>query len=185
MGFSHCEKFANRIYNYSINRPIDPTLNKTYAIELRLMCPIDVDPRIAIDLDPTTPKIFDNVYFKNLQQGKGLFSSDQVLYTDFRSRPAVNLWASNREAFERAFIIAITKLGRTRVKTGRNRNGNIRHDCSVFNWTQNKNKSKTLLDIVRYAHCTWLLRITSSNKMRANIYVYIPDEMWFYFHIVS
>lgn len=131
LGFSHCSKFANRIYNFSRENPVDPTLDKTYAAQLQSMCPKKVDPRIAIDMDPTTPKKFDNVYYQNLQQGKGLFTSDEVLFTDSRSKPTVNTWASSSTAFQTAFVQAITKLGRVGVKTGKN--GNIRRDCSVFN----------------------------------------------------
>ncbi|KAK6125242.1 hypothetical protein DH2020_040986 [Rehmannia glutinosa] len=131
VGFSHCEKFSNRIYNFSRQKPVDPTLNRQYATDLQRMCPRDVDPRIAIDMDPTTPRQFDNAYFKNLVQGKGLFTSDQVLFTDRRSRNTVNTWASNPKAFNDALIEAMTKLGRVGVKTGRN--GNIRFDCGRFN----------------------------------------------------
>ncbi|CAL5372786.1 unnamed protein product [Camellia sinensis] len=131
VGFSHCGKFANRIYNFSNQNPVDPTLNQNYASQLQSMCPRNVDPRIAINMDPTTPRKFDNVYFQNLQQGKGLFTSDQVLFTDRRSKPTVNTWASNSPAFQKAFITAMTKLGRVGVKTGSN--GNIRRDCSAFN----------------------------------------------------
>ncbi|KAK6151165.1 hypothetical protein DH2020_016097 [Rehmannia glutinosa] len=131
VGFSHCEKFSNRIYNFSRQNPVDPTLNRQYATDLQRMCPRDVDPRIAIDMDPTTPRQFDNAYFKNLVQGKGLFTSDQVLFTDRRSRNTVNTWASNPKAFNDALIEAMTKLGRVGVKTGRN--GNIRFDCGRFN----------------------------------------------------
>ncbi|XP_050204358.1 peroxidase 51-like [Mercurialis annua] len=131
LGFSHCSKFANRIYNFSPSNPVDPTLNKAYATQLQQMCPKNVDPRIAINMDPNTPNKFDNVYFQNLQQGKGLFTSDQVLFTDPKSKPTVDAWAGNSQAFQNAFVAAITKLGRVGVKTGRN--GNIRRDCGVFN----------------------------------------------------
>nr|ACI42310.2 peroxidase 5 [Litchi chinensis] len=131
VGFSHCGKFAHRIYNFSRHNPVDPTINKLYATQLQSMCPRNVDPRIAINMDPVTPNAFDNTYFKNLQNGQGLFTSDQVLFHDPRSRPTVNAWAANSPAFERAFVTAITKLGRVGVKTGRN--GNIRRDCGAFN----------------------------------------------------
>ncbi|XP_009604475.1 peroxidase 51 [Nicotiana tabacum] len=131
VGFSHCNKFSNRIYNFSPKNPIDPTLNKQYAAQLQGMCPRNVDPRIAINMDPKTPRTFDNAYFKNLQQGMGLFTSDQVLYTDGRSKGTVDIWASNSKAFQNAFVTAMTKLGRVGVKTGRN--GNIRFDCGRFN----------------------------------------------------
>lgn len=131
VGFSHCNKFAKRIYNFGPSSPVDPTLDRSYVTQLRGMCPRNVDPRIAINMDPNTPRIFDNMYYKNLQSGKGLFTSDQVLFTDRRSRPMVNAWASNSTAFNRAFITAMTKLGRVGVKT--RRNGNIRRDCAAFN----------------------------------------------------
>lgn len=131
LGFSHCGKFSKRIYGFSPRNRIDPTLNLGYALQLRQMCPINVDPRIAINMDPTTPRTFDNAYYRNLQQGKGLFTSDQVLFTDTRSRPTVNLFASNNGAFGQAFVSAITKLGRVGVKTGNQ--GEIRFDCTRAN----------------------------------------------------
>ncbi|KAJ9540739.1 hypothetical protein OSB04_027245 [Centaurea solstitialis] len=131
LGFSHCNQFANRIYNFSKQNKVDPTLSPSYATQLQQQCPKNVDPRIAINMDPNTPRTFDNVYYKNLQQGQGLFTSDQVLFTDSRSKPTVNAWATNTQAFNNAFITAMTKLGRVGVKTGKN--GNIRRDCSAFN----------------------------------------------------
>ncbi|KAK3221323.1 hypothetical protein Dsin_008348 [Dipteronia sinensis] len=131
LGFSHCGRFSNRIYNFSPKNRIDPTLNFQYAMQLRKMCPLKVDPRIAIDMDPTTPQTFDNTYYKNLQKGMGLFSSDQVLFTDPRSRSTVNLFASNNQTFNLAFVQAITKLGRVGVKTGNQ--GEIRTDCTRVN----------------------------------------------------
>ncbi|CAH2043228.1 unnamed protein product [Thlaspi arvense] len=131
LGFAHCSKVFNRIYNFNRTHSVDPTLNKEYALHLQRSCPKKVDPRIAIDMDPVTPRKFDNVYFKNLQNGKGLFTSDQVLFTDRRSRPTVDAWAKNSPAFNAAFIKAMTKLGRVGVKVGSN--GNIRRDCGAFN----------------------------------------------------
>ncbi|GLT80344.1 hypothetical protein SLA2020_517870 [Shorea laevis] len=131
IGFSHCSRFSNRIYNFSPTNRIDPTLNFQYALQLRQLCPVNVDPSIAINMDPTTPQTFDNAYFTNLQQGKGLFSSDQILFTDPRSTPTVNLFASNNAAFQQAFVTAITKLGRVGVLTGDQ--GEIRQDCTRLN----------------------------------------------------
>ena len=82
-------------------------------------------------MDPNTPRKFDNVYYQNLQKGQGLFTSDQVLFTDPRSKPTVNAWATNSKTFNKAFITAITKLGRVGIKTGKN--GNIRRNCAAFN----------------------------------------------------
>ncbi|KAL8151777.1 hypothetical protein V2J09_021585 [Rumex salicifolius] len=131
LGFAHCGKFSNRLYNFSPSRKQDPTLNPTYASDLKKMCPRNVDPRIAVNMDPTTPRKFDNVYFKNLMNGRGLFTSDQVLFQDKRSRPLVVDWAQNAQHFNQAFVKAITNLGRVGVKTSRN--GNIRLRCDAFN----------------------------------------------------
>ncbi|XP_027355642.1 peroxidase 16-like [Abrus precatorius] len=131
IGFSHCSRFSHRIYNFSPKRLIDPTLNWQYALELREACPLRVDPRIAINMDPVTPQTFDNQYFKNLDNGMGLFTSDQVLANDARSRDTVKLFASSERAFNDAFVEAITKMGRIGVKTGDQ--GEIRFDCSRVN----------------------------------------------------
>ncbi|KAE8683996.1 Peroxidase 16 [Hibiscus syriacus] len=125
--FAHCGKFSKRIYNFSPRSPVDPTLNFQYAMQLRQMCPRNVDPSIAINMDPNTPRTFDNVYYKNLQQGMGLFTSDQVLFSDPRSRNTVNLFASSNAAFNQAFVAAMTKLGRVGL-TGNQ--GEIRRDCT-------------------------------------------------------
>ncbi|CAN8328347.1 unnamed protein product [Cochlearia groenlandica] len=131
LGFAHCTKVFNRIYSFNKTTKVDPTINKDYAKELIASCPKNVDPRVAINMDPTTPRQFDNVYYKNLQQGKGLFTSDQVLFTDSRSKPTVDLWARDANSFNQAFINSMIKLGRVGVKTGSN--GNIRRDCGAFN----------------------------------------------------
>ncbi|KAK3124253.1 hypothetical protein QOZ80_7BG0583930 [Eleusine coracana subsp. coracana] len=106
-------------------------MNPSYAAQLRLQCPANIDPRVAVFMDPATLVAFDNQYFKNLQGGKGLLASDQVLYSDPRSRPTVDAWAQNSVAFNRAFVTAMTKLGRVGVKTGAQ--GNIRRNCAVLN----------------------------------------------------
>lgn len=131
IGFSHCGRVSKRIYSFKSKTRIDPTLDLQYAKLLQQRCPRNVDPRAAIDLDPNTPQKFDNVYFKNLQQGKGLFTSDQTLFTDKKSREIVKLFASNSKAFEEAFVAAITKLGRIGVKTGNE--GEIRRNCDAVN----------------------------------------------------
>ncbi|KAL0924819.1 hypothetical protein M5K25_005678 [Dendrobium thyrsiflorum] len=133
LGFSHCNRFSNRIYDFGGRKgAIDSSLNKTYATQLQGMCPRNVDPDVAINMDPITPRTFDNIYYRNLQQRMGLFTSDQILADDSRSRPTVDTWAANSNAFNSAFIAAITRLGRVGVKTNTSQ-GNIRRDCSVFN----------------------------------------------------
>ncbi|PWZ58863.1 hypothetical protein Zm00014a_026958 [Zea mays] len=128
VGFAHCSTFADRIQPQSV----DPTMNATYAEDLQAACPAGVDPNIALQLDPVTPQAFDNQYFANLVDGRGLFASDQVLFSDARSQPTVVAWAQNATAFEQAFVDAITRLGRVGVKTDPSL-GDVRRDCAFLN----------------------------------------------------
>lgn len=132
IGFSHCDRFNHRIHNFKSKNRVDPTMNLDYAMSLRKQCPKNVDPRTAITLDPSTPQRFDNMYYKNLEQGRGLLTSDQCLFTDTRTRHIVNYFAANNTAFRHAFVAAITKLGRVGVKTGNQ--GEIRRDCTAVNY---------------------------------------------------
>ncbi|MCE3050260.1 Peroxidase 55 [Datura stramonium] len=131
LGFSHCDRFANRLYSFTPSNPVDPSLDPEYAKELMQMCPQKVDPTIAINMDPVTPRTFDNEYYKNLVGGKGLFTSDQVLFTDKVSQGTVTDFANNALDFNGAFVTAMRKLGRVGVKTGNQ--GEMRLDCTRFN----------------------------------------------------
>ncbi|KAM0827842.1 hypothetical protein ACQ4PT_067925 [Festuca glaucescens] len=127
VGLAHCGKFRDRVYG----NPADPTMNPTYAAFLRTKCPADGSSDPMVLMDQASPAAFDNQYFRNLQDGGGLLASDQLLYTDSRTRTNVDAWANSTAAFSRAFVDAITKLGRVGVKSGRQ--GNIREQCDVFN----------------------------------------------------
>ncbi|KAJ8546440.1 hypothetical protein K7X08_019023 [Anisodus acutangulus] len=131
LGFSHCDRFANRLYSFTPSKPVDPSLDQEYAKQLMQMCPQNVDPSIAINMDPVTPRTFDNEYYKSLVGGKGLFTSDQVLFTDKASEGTVSDFANNAFDFNGAFVTAMRKLGRVGVKTGNQ--GEIRLDCTRFN----------------------------------------------------
>ncbi|KAG6476197.1 peroxidase 51-like [Zingiber officinale] len=131
VGFSHCDRFSSRLYAFNSTTAVDPSLNATYAKALMRACPRNVDPTIAVNMDLYTPVTFDNVYYRNLLNGEGLFTSDEVLFTDIRSRPTVEQFAADQAAFFGAFSSAMLRLGRLGVKTGSQ--GEIRRDCTAFN----------------------------------------------------
>ncbi|KAL1206044.1 Peroxidase 55 [Cardamine amara subsp. amara] len=133
IGFAHCDRFANRLHNFSTFMPVDPTLDPAYAQQLMQSCSPD-DPdlaNIAVNLDLNTPNTFDNLYYQNLVARRGLFTSDQALFNDFSSQSTVIRFANNAGDFNGAFISAMRKLGRVGVKVGKQ--GEIRRDCSAFN----------------------------------------------------
>ncbi|GER47501.1 peroxidase family protein, partial [Striga asiatica] len=131
LGFSHCSRFTKRLYSFSNGRQVDPTLNPVYAQDLMKSCPNNISDDNIVFMDPVTPQKFDNAYYQNLVEGKGLFTSDQVLYTDLSSRSTVKDFASNSGQFITEFATAMRRLGRVGVKTGEQ--GEIRKDCAAFN----------------------------------------------------
>ncbi|EOA21047.1 hypothetical protein CARUB_v10001386mg [Capsella rubella] len=132
IGFSHCNRFANRLYNFSTFMPVDPTLDPAYAQQLMSSCPRSGgNPAQVVEIDLTTGRVFDNLYYQNLVARKGLFTSDQVLFDDLSTQSIVMRFANNAGEFYAAFISAMRNLGRVGVKVGNQ--GEIRRDCSAFN----------------------------------------------------
>ncbi|XP_010913485.1 peroxidase 63 [Elaeis guineensis] len=134
VGFSHCKEFANRIYNYNNGGPnaFDPSISPEFAKALQKACANYInDATISTFNDIMTPGKFDNMYFKNLAGGLGLLASDQILMSDWRTRPFVELYAANNTAFFNDFVHAMEKLSVYGVKTGRN--GEVRRRCDNFN----------------------------------------------------
>ncbi|KAF7077055.1 hypothetical protein CFC21_081645 [Triticum aestivum] len=105
----------------------DQSMNPSFDAQLQGTC---AKQNFAF-LDDVTPIGFDNLYYRNLQNGRGLLGSDQVLYTDERSRGTVDFYAANQGTFFSDFAIAMTKLGRVGVKTAAD--GEIRRDCRYPN----------------------------------------------------
>ncbi|CAO2816553.1 unnamed protein product [Amaranthus hypochondriacus] len=132
IGFSHCSEFASGIYNYSSTQEFDPTYNPRLAQGLKNACAnYKNDPSLSVFNDIMTPSKFDNVYFQNIPKGLGILASDRVLYSDARTRPFVDLYAQDQNAFFNDFGKAMQKLSLVGVKTGRH--GEIRRRCDAFN----------------------------------------------------
>ncbi|WJX76829.1 NAD(+) salvage pathway protein [Trifolium repens] len=82
-------------------------------------------------LDTTTPNKFDNAYFKNLQNLKGLLHSDQVLF-DGSTNAQVNFYANSHSSlFRTDFANAMFKMANLSPLTGSS--GQIRKFCGRVN----------------------------------------------------
>ncbi len=90
--------------------------------------------------DPVTPLQFDNQYFKNLKENLGLFTTDESLFNDERTRKLVKTFASNQDAFFKQFGISFRKMGKIGVLTGTQ--GQIRNQC----WVRNSHNVDPALD---------------------------------------
>eukprot|EP00249_Psilotum_nudum_P036284 c6726_g1_i2 orf=341-1966(+) len=130
IGFSHCDQFTNRLYSFNTTVKTDPTLDPGFAKQLEQKCPQGgADAFQAFDI--VSPFTFDNQYYKNLQDGKGLLFSDEVLFTDNATKDLVNSFAASQVTFFQSFVGAMIKMSSIGVKTGSD--GEIRKDCTAFN----------------------------------------------------
>lgn len=125
IGIGHCASFETRLYPNQ-----DPTMDQTFARNLRLTCPaLNVTNTTVLDI--RSPDLFDNKYYVDLMNRQGLFTSDQDLYTDRRTRPIVTSFAVNQTLFFEQFVLSMIKMGQLQVLTGSQ--GEIRANCSVRN----------------------------------------------------
>ncbi|KAL5069694.1 hypothetical protein RYX36_020581 [Vicia faba] len=125
IGISHCSSFTNRLYPTQ-----DTVMDKTYGKNLKLTCPTNTTDNTTV-LDIRSPNKFDNKYYVDLMNRQGLFTSDQDLYTDKRTKSIVTDFAVNQSLFFEKFIAAMLKMGQLNVLTGNQ--GEIRAKCSVRN----------------------------------------------------
>ncbi len=56
------------------------------------------DPTITVDLDPSTNATFDNAYYKNLLEGRGVLATDEMLAHNNLTVPLVQKMAAVRQA---------------------------------------------------------------------------------------
>ncbi|CAA0831069.1 Peroxidase 64 [Striga hermonthica] len=124
LGFAHCSSFKKRLYNFSDTTDVDPSLDTSFAAQLRQACPLhNTNPNAGAVLD-SSPLAFDNAYYKMILQGKSIFSSDQALLTDSGTRALVMKFASSQDEFYKAFAKSMIKM--SSISGG---GGEIRLDC--------------------------------------------------------
>ncbi|XP_047963557.1 peroxidase 64-like [Salvia hispanica] len=110
LGFSHCSSFQNRIHRFSNATEVDPSMNPSFAASLRRVCPVHNKVKNAgANLD-FTPNAFDNVYYKLLLKGKSIFSSDQALVANSRTKAMVAKFATYEKEFFDAFAKSMIKM---------------------------------------------------------------------------
>lgn len=80
-GRSQCQFFSQRLYNFNGTNQPDPSLDTTYLQVLQALCPEGGNGSVLANLDTSTPDVFDNNYFTNLQGNKGLLQTDQELFS--------------------------------------------------------------------------------------------------------
>ncbi|KAA8543680.1 hypothetical protein F0562_021574 [Nyssa sinensis] len=123
-GQARCLMFKDRIYN-------EANINSSFATSLKSNCPSSGGDENLSPLDATSPVIFDNAYFKNLVNKKGLLHSDQQLFNGGSTDSQVTTYSTNPAVFYADFASAMVKMGNLSPLTGSN--GQIRTSCRKIN----------------------------------------------------
>ncbi|KAA8549486.1 hypothetical protein F0562_001170 [Nyssa sinensis] len=126
IGQARCVSFRNRTYN-------DSNIDSSFAKTRQGSCPRTPgsgDNNLA-PLDLQTPTAFDNNYYKNLLNQKGLLHSDQELYNGGSTDSQVESYSKNPKAFKSDFAAAMIKMGDISPLTGSK--GEIRKKCGKVN----------------------------------------------------
>lgn len=136
IGFASCATFGNRLFNFSeTNAPDSTLLDPTMVSDLQSLCPANGDISRITPLDRNSTDLFDNHYFQNLVNGRGLLQSDQFLYSSDQAisttRSIVELYSKNPQLFFNDFANSMIKMGNIQPLTGSA--GEIRNNCRVIN----------------------------------------------------
>jgi peroxidase len=139
IGRARCVSFKQRIYEtkqeYHHGYEYDRYKRYTnFRRILRSICPVTGRDEKFAPLDFQTPKRFDNHYFVNILEGKGLLGSDNVLIgEDLHGIIREQVWgyASNEKLFFDSFAKSMIKMGNINVLTGDE--GEIRRNCRFVN----------------------------------------------------
>ncbi|PIA59624.1 hypothetical protein AQUCO_00400487v1 [Aquilegia coerulea] len=126
IGQARCTSFRNRIYN-------ETNIDRNFARTKQGNCPRasgSGDNNIA-PLDIQTPTSFENNYYKNLINQRGLLHSDQELFNGGSTDSLVRTYSNNPSTFNADFVSAMIKMGDIRPLTGSN--GEIRRNCRRTN----------------------------------------------------
>ncbi|XP_047306381.1 lignin-forming anionic peroxidase-like [Impatiens glandulifera] len=126
IGQAQCVTYRGRIYDNTSD------IDAGFASTRQRGCPNTVgdgDKNLA-PLDLVTPNSFDNNYFKNLVQKKGLIASDQILFSGQETDSIVNEYSNDPAIFKADFANAMVKMGDISPRTGDN--GIIRRVCSIL-----------------------------------------------------
>ncbi|CAI0401761.1 unnamed protein product [Linum tenue] len=127
IGQARCATFRGRIYNNGSDIDAD------FAATRRGQCPSvagDGNNNLA-PLDLVTPNSFDNNYFRNLMERRGLLQSDQVLFSGGSTDSIVDEYSRDSGAFNSDFAAAMIRMGDIEPLTGSQ--GEVRRVCTAVN----------------------------------------------------
>ncbi|XP_078428916.1 peroxidase 27-like [Wolffia australiana] len=130
IGNAHCSSFSGRLYNFTGKGDRDPSLDQQYALTLKKECKRG-DENSIVEMDRGSVLKFDSSYYRGVIRGRGLFASDAALLHSKVTKELVYAYARNTPQFFHDFGVAMIKMGRVGVRTGKK--GEIRKHCALVN----------------------------------------------------
>ncbi|PWA60646.1 peroxidase [Artemisia annua] len=135
IGTAACALFSYRLYNYNNTNGPDPTIDASFLPTLRNLCPNGGDGTTRVTLDTGSVRNFDNSYYSNLRNRRGVLESDAALWNNPATQTLVNRFLGLRGLLGLRFNIefgrSMVKMGNIEVKTGTQ--GEIRRVCTATN----------------------------------------------------
>ncbi|KAI3810577.1 hypothetical protein L1987_20197 [Smallanthus sonchifolius] len=135
IGTAACILFSYRLYNFNGTNGPDPTIDTTFLPTLRNLCPDGGDGSRRVDLDTGSVGRFDNSYYANLRNGRGVLESDAALWNDTTTQRFVQRFLGVRGLLGLTFNVefgrSMIRMGNVEVKTGTQ--GEIRRVCTAIN----------------------------------------------------
>ncbi|KAL4556357.1 hypothetical protein LXL04_039006 [Taraxacum kok-saghyz] len=123
LGTAACVLFSYRLYNYNNTNGPDPSINAAFLPTLRNLCPNGGDGSTRVNLDTGSPNTFDNSYFANLRNGRGVLESDQLLWGNPTTRTLAERFLGLRGliglTFNVEFARAMVKMGNLQPLKGK------------------------------------------------------------------
>ncbi|OVA13079.1 Plant peroxidase [Macleaya cordata] len=131
IGLARCATFSARLFNFSGTGAPDTTLHTDMVSDLQTICPQNGDGNKTAVLDRNSTDLFDNHYFKNLLDKKGLLLSDQILFSSDSAinttKSIVETYSNDSDRFFKDFANSMIKMGNISPLTGSD--GEIRKNC--------------------------------------------------------
>ncbi|KNA18139.1 hypothetical protein SOVF_073620 [Spinacia oleracea] len=135
IGLARCAVFNSRLFNFSNSGAPDSTMDTNLVSKLQSLCPVNGDGNKTTALDQNSTDLFDNHYFKNLLNNKGILVSDQELYSsdmaNSTTKSLVESYSNNPHLFSSNFMDSMINMGNANPLTGSS--GQIRTNCRVVN----------------------------------------------------
>ncbi|KMT16280.1 hypothetical protein BVRB_3g054310 [Beta vulgaris subsp. vulgaris] len=132
LGVTHCLNIMDRLYSPSDERMSN--MDPRFEALLKFSCPefIPLTQNISFVLNDPSAFIFDNLYYKNSMQRRGVLRIDAELPLNTQTAGIVEHFAVNADDFFQEFASAFVKLSYAGVLTGNS--GVIRSMCNFVDY---------------------------------------------------